>query len=101
MMKELFLLKLGEIVLKGQNRRVFEDIPIISSVKEYPSFLSISAILIAVSGCFSPIIRATHRIELFFFILQSVLNPSGYISVSVKYPHFNILFLNRPNRLYS
>ena len=25
MMKELFLLKLGEIVLKGQNRRVFED----------------------------------------------------------------------------
>ena len=24
-MKELFLLKLGEIVLKGQNRRVFED----------------------------------------------------------------------------
>ena len=24
-MKELFLLKLGEIVLKGQNRRTFED----------------------------------------------------------------------------
>ena len=24
-MKELFLLKLGEIVWKGQNRRVFED----------------------------------------------------------------------------